>query len=152
MTTTVANSLQVSRTIRADRETLFRAWTDPDALRHWWRMEGEGWSFTLATIDLKVGGRYRLGMTDPDGRTHIAAGEYREVKRPSRLVFTWDWENKPDRLGDTLVTVEFKEAGENATEVVLRHERFADAARVANHERGWTQLLNLLGQAAEAGL
>lgn len=143
MTVTARHSLRLSKTIRADRDTLFRAWTDPEALRHWWRMEEKGWAFALASVDVRVGGRYRLGMTDPDGRLHVAAGEYREVERPRRLVFTWDWENPTDRVGETLVTVELKAAG-NVTEMVLTHERFADPGRISGHERGWGQLLTLL--------
>lgn len=138
------HALRLSRTIRADPDTLFRAWTNPQALRHWWRMEGEGWAFAGASIDLRVGGEYRLGMIGPDGRKYTAVGEYREIERPTRLVFTWDWERPTDRVGETLVTVEFKPAGTDMTEVVLTHERFADPARIAGHERGWAQLLTLL--------
>jgi uncharacterized protein YndB with AHSA1/START domain len=143
MATAATHSLRVSHTIRADAERLFRAWTDPEELKHWWRMEGEGWAFAAASIDLRVGGRYRLGMTDPDGIVYTAVGVYREIRRPTRLVFTWDWEERSVRVGETLVTVEFKSDGDR-TEVVLTHERFADPARVARHEQGWTQLLRLL--------
>jgi len=137
-----ATTLSLSRVIRADADTLFRAWTDPGELMHWWRMEGDGWSFAGATIDLRVGGAYRLGMNAPDGQTHVAFGVYREIDRPARLVFTWDWEDAP--MGETLVTVEFKAAGRDQTEVVITHERFADAERIARHEHGWTALLRLL--------
>jgi uncharacterized protein YndB with AHSA1/START domain len=37
------NSVRVSRTIRADAERLFQAWTDPKRLMLWWRQEAEGW-------------------------------------------------------------------------------------------------------------
>jgi uncharacterized protein YndB with AHSA1/START domain len=142
---TAANhSLRVSRTIRADPDTLFRAWTDPRELMHWWRQEGDGWAFAGASIDLRVGGRYRLGMTGPDGKTHVAVGIYREIQRPVRLVFTWNWEDPTNRVGDTLVSVDFKDAGDNQTEVVVTHERFADAGRMGRHEQGWTELLRLL--------
>ena len=144
MNTATTNSLQISQTIRADADRLFRAWTDPEELVHWWRMDADGWAFAGATIDLKVGGKYRLGMTSPEGKTHVAVGEYREVDRPNRLAFTWDWENPSERVGETLVTVEFNDAGNDMTEVVLTHERFSDAARAASHEQGWTQLLRLL--------
>lgn len=137
-------SLRVARVIRADAEALFRAWTDPQVLMHWWRQAGEGWAFAGAAIDLRVGGCYRLAMTDPEGRTHAAVGVYREVEPPARLVFTWDWENAARSVGETLVTIEFKDAGEDRTEVIVTHERFADAARVGRHEQGWTELLRLL--------
>jgi len=136
--------LRVSQTIRANPERIFRAWTDPQQLKGWWRMEADGWTFAGASVDLKVGGRYRLAMTSPQGKTHVAVGEYREVKPPSRLVFTWDWEDPAERVGDTLVTVQFKNAGPGRTDVVLTHERFTEATRVAGHESGWAQLLRLL--------
>ena len=83
-------------------------------------------------------------MTDPAGNTHVAVGVYREVQRPVRLVFTWDWDNPANRVGETLVSVEFKVLGEKQTEVVLTHEGFADSARIRRHEQGWTELLRLL--------
>ena len=137
-------SLHISRVIHADPETLFRAWTDPRELMHWWRQEGDGWAFAGAWIDLRVGGRYRVGMIDPKGQSHFAGGVYREVERPVRLVFTWDWETPSLRLGDTLVTVEFHVRGAEQTEVVVTHEGFADSARLGRHEQGWTELLTLL--------
>ena len=106
--------------------------------------ERDRWSFAGASIDLRVGGQYRLGMTDPAGTTHVAVGVYREVQRPVRLVFTWDWENPANRVGETLVSVEFKALGEKRTEIVLTHEGFADSTRMGRHEQGWTELLRLL--------
>ena len=144
MTTAATHSLLVSRTIRTEPENLFRAWTDPEQLKHWWRMEDEGWAFAEASIDLRVGGRYRLGMTSPEGKVHVAVGVYREILWPTRLVFTWDWEDPAVRVGETLVTVEFKKAGHTSTQVTVTHERFADATRMSRHEQGWTQLLKLL--------
>jgi|GEM_PF-2409005 len=43
-------------------------------------------------------------MTGPDGRSHVAVGIYGEIVPPSRLAFTWDWEDSATRVGDTLVT------------------------------------------------
>jgi uncharacterized protein YndB with AHSA1/START domain len=137
-------TLQVSRVIHADADTLFQAWTDPQELMHWWRQEGEGWSFAGASLDLRPGGRYRLSMRAPDGTTHTAHGIYREIDRPERLVFTWDWEGRS--VGDTEVTVTFRRVDAEHTEVVLTHERFTDPARMGRHQQGWSELLNLLEQ------
>lgn len=141
------NSVRVSRTIRADAERLFQAWTDPKRLMLWWRQEAEGWAFASAMIDLRVGGRYRLAMTAPDGKVHAAVGVYCEIERPVRLVFTWDWEEPMKGVADTLVTVDFRQMGTNATDVVVTHERFMDSARMRRHEQGWTELLGLLERA-----
>jgi uncharacterized protein YndB with AHSA1/START domain len=139
--------LRVSQSIRATPERLFRAWTDPEQLARWWRMDGPGWTFAGASIDLRVGGEYRIAMTAPDGATHTAIGVYREVDPPTRLAFTWEWEDPAHRVGDTLVVVEIKRTSATTSDVVLTHEGFADASRIPGHEKGWTQLLRLLDHA-----
>ena len=111
---------------------------------YWWRQEGEGWAFAGATLDLRVGGRYRLAMTAPDGKLHAAVGEYRQIERPSRLVFTWDWEEPVMSRGSTLVSVNFNDKGGNTTEVVITHKGFRDSTRMGRHEQGWSELLRLL--------
>ncbi len=113
---------------------------------HWWSQAEEGWRFASASVDLRVGGRYRLGMSAPDGRNHVAVGVYREIERPTRLIFTWDWEDLTSHVGETLVTVEFERVDADQTKVVVTHEAFADAARVRRHEQGWTELLELLAR------
>lgn len=83
-------------------------------------MGADGWTFAEASVDLRVGGRYRLLMTSPEGKTYVAVGEYREVQHPRRLVFTWDWEDPASSVGETLVTVEFRNAGDNRSVVDAR--------------------------------
>jgi uncharacterized protein YndB with AHSA1/START domain len=149
MSSATSNAVHVAQVIRASQDRLFRAWTTPDELAMWWRMDEPGWAFSSATVDLRVGGAYRLGMTSPDGKLHVAVGVYREVSRPARLAFTWDWDDAESRVGETLVTVEFKKVSADTTEVLVTHERFPDAARAEGHKRGWTQLLALLARATE---
>jgi len=139
----VPRSVRVSRVIRARADQLFRAWTDPQELRQWWHLDEDGWECAGAAVDLRVGGEYRLAMTDPGGRTHVAVGVYREIQPGVRLSFTWDWENPASRVGDTVVTVEFRDAGDDRTEVIVTH-RFDDGTRIGMHERGWTDLLQVL--------
>jgi uncharacterized protein YndB with AHSA1/START domain len=89
---------------------------------------------TEATIDLRVGGRYRIVMHGPDGEVHRVGGVYREVVREKKLVYTWAWESTPER--ESIVTVEFRPHGD-ATELVLTHQRFADTEARDRHQQGW---------------
>jgi uncharacterized protein YndB with AHSA1/START domain len=50
-----------------------------------------------------VGGRYRIDMRGPSGNLYRIVGEYREVRPPERLVYTWRWEIAQD-VGETLVS------------------------------------------------
>jgi uncharacterized protein YndB with AHSA1/START domain len=134
-------SLRVSRVIQADPETLFSAWTEPDRLMHWSCPEGS--TVTDARVDLSVGGSYRIRMRGSEDDIHTAVGVYREITRPHRLVYTWDWEEEDYAMGETLVTVEFKEV-EGGTEVVLTHDRFPSPDAKTSHEQGWSSCLNRL--------
>jgi uncharacterized protein YndB with AHSA1/START domain len=72
-----------------------------------------------------------------------------EVDPPERLVYTWAWETPGSPTGDltTLVTVEFREAGERGTTVVLTHAGFADTRQRDRHAEGWRACLaNLRGR------
>jgi uncharacterized protein YndB with AHSA1/START domain len=94
-------------------------------------------------MDLRVGGKYRIQMKTPDGEFFTAVGEFREVKAPERLVYTWDYEKDGSgaEFGEvegkpSLITVEFLKRGER-TEFVLTHSRFASVESRDNHARGW---------------
>jgi uncharacterized protein YndB with AHSA1/START domain len=79
-------------------------------------------------------------MTDTSkGETHTVVGEYKEVRPPERLVYTWSWESNPAEMEgsmDSLVTVEFADDGE-ATQVSLTHTGFADETIRDLHAHGW---------------
>lgn len=138
-----ATVLQTRRTFPARREIVFQAWTEPQALKQWFAV-AEGYTTPIAEVDLRVGGRYRLGMQAPDNDDLlVAGGAYREVTPPERLVFTWRWESAAQNEPETLVTVEFHEC-EGATEVVLTHSLFPGAAERDMHLGGWQGCLNRL--------
>ncbi len=141
MSTQTGQSLKLTRVIRADPETVFRAWTEPEQLKRW--SAPEGVEPADVEVDLTVGGRYRIRMRDPEGKEFNALGVYREIERPSRLVYTWQWEEKENDVGETLVTVEFHDLG-GSTEVVLTHEQFPDTKAKDDHEQGWGSCLNRL--------
>ena len=129
--------------IDAPRTAVFRAWTDPDELARWW---GPG-AFTTAkaTIDLRVGGRYELVMQPPgDAQPLLLAGEYREIDPPARLVYTWRWEAGVPDPRESLVTVEFKDLGQQ-TQVLLVHDRFGGPGPMEPYTTGWESGLEKLG-------
>jgi uncharacterized protein YndB with AHSA1/START domain len=44
----------------------------------------------LVSMDLRVGGKYRIQTKTAEGEFFTAVGEFQEVKVPERLVYTWD--------------------------------------------------------------
>ena len=136
-------TLNLKRTFGAPRAKVFQAWTDPNVLKQWFRGMDD-WTTPIHEIDLKVGGKYRLGMQPPDGDTpYVAYGTYREIQPPEKLVYTWSWEGQDPM--ETLVTVEFRAVGDS-TEVELTHERFPNAAERDKHNEGWVGCLDQLSK------
>ena len=138
-------TLVLKRLLNAPQELAFRAWTSAEHIQQWMRPE-PGMVVPLASMDLRVGGKFRIQMKKPDGEFFTAVGEFREVKAPERLVYTWDWEKDGSgaEFGEaegkpTLITVEFLKRGER-TEMVLTHTRFASAESRDNHARGWGRI------------
>jgi uncharacterized protein YndB with AHSA1/START domain len=134
--------LELRRTYPTPRERVFRAWTDPEQVKKWFGPKG--CTCPEAELDLRVGGRYRFVLEEPDGR-HIVAGEYVEISAPERLVFTWKWEHVPQDSPETLVTVEFLPKGDG-TEMVLTHERFPAEDLRDLHNQGWASSLECLDE------
>lgn len=128
--------------------TAFRLWTEPEHVQAWWRPHGL--AATSVEIDVRVGGRYRIGMGDPSGDTLFVGGTFTEVEPPHRLAYTWAWENGEFAdTPDSLVTVEFREVG-GATEIALTHERLPGIARPA-HEAGWSDCLAAIAAMPDGG-
>lgn len=133
--------LHLTRTFVAPGGRLFRAWTDAEELKKWFGPVG--YATPIAEVDLRVGGKYRLGMRRlPDGDIFYLTGTYREVRAPEKLVYTWFWVNEPE-LGETVVTVEFRLRG-NSTEVVVTHDLFPNQKMRDDHDKGWNSCLGRL--------
>lgn len=141
---TDAASLRLERTYEAAAEEVFDAWTNPDVLRRWWVVD-QAWRTPVADVDLRPGGRYRLSMEDPaSGMTYTVGGEYLEVERPERLVYTWQWEAQPAETSHvSTVTVRFIGEGESTT-VVLEHTGLESSESRDRHGHGWKACLESL--------
>jgi uncharacterized protein YndB with AHSA1/START domain len=132
------DGLVIRKVIRASREEVFAAWIDPKSISEW--MCPGGIVTAEAQLDPRVGGTYRIVMKSGT-RAVDHTGEYLVVEPPSKLAFTWvsnSTGNQP-----TLVTVELFERG-SACELVLTHERFANAEEVRRHQGGWGQIVDKL--------
>jgi uncharacterized protein YndB with AHSA1/START domain len=131
-------ALAITRTLDAPREAVFAAWTDPKQFTSW--MGPGDVRAEVTALDARVGGDYRLVMHGIPGGGHYAVrGTYRVVEPPSRLVFTWAWEEDAatHKAGhETLVTVTLRPVGAR-TELTLRHERFDSTTSRDSHNGGW---------------
>lgn len=138
----------VKRTFAAPREKVFQAWSDLALMARWFcRCAGHPPTRVLQA-DVRSGGSYRIEVEGPvqgaaGTMLYRGWGEYREVRPPERLVFTWNWEH--DEFRDTLVTVEFRSLGASGfTEVTLTHELLPTEKARAEHRQGWGECFEML--------
>ena len=144
----IPEALRLSRRLKAPRETVFRAFTDPVALAKWFGPEGV--NVTKVKVDLRPGGGYSMVFNASDGDSHSLSGAYREISPPERLVMTWVWDHGGMAGIETLVTIEFAEAGAE-TELTLTHEKLPSQEFVDLHSQGWTSSFNCLDRVVEEG-
>jgi uncharacterized protein YndB with AHSA1/START domain len=132
--TTAESILERTVTIRAERDLVFRFFTDSAKWASWW---GAG-----STIEPRVGGKVRICY--PGGVE--AAGEVTEIVPPDRIRFTYGYvSGKPIGVGESRVTIRLSDVREG-TRVQLSHH-FTDAAVAREHVQGWRYQLSLFSNA-----
>ena len=134
--------LVITRVLDAPPRLVFKAWSEPARLVHWWGPQG----FTLPSckMDVRPGGAFRFHMHSPEGTDHWLRGVYREIVEPERLVFSWAWEDAEGKPGhETLVTVTFAEHG-GKTKLTLHQADFESVTARNEHQGGWTSSLDRL--------
>jgi uncharacterized protein YndB with AHSA1/START domain len=125
--------------IRAPRDVVFRYFTDSGRFARWW---GQG-----STVDPKPGGVVRI--VNPGGV--VAAGTFREIAPPERVVFTYGYEGNAHGIapGTTTVTVTL-EAIPEGTRVTLRHAGLPTEEAILEHTQGWRYQLSLFSKTVAA--
>src|SRR4051794_16940244 len=76
----------VTRSFDAPARLVFEAWSNPDLFRRWWIPKSMGMTLRSCEMDVRTGGRYRLGFGD--GMDFF--GTYIDVTPPSLIVWTND--------------------------------------------------------------
>ncbi|MDQ6623943.1 MAG: SRPBCC domain-containing protein [Verrucomicrobiota bacterium] len=141
-TSTAENRLEITRVIKAPRERVYTAWTDPEKLKQWFGPDGTRTRQLAA--DPRVGGKYQWDTTSRDGEEMTVRGEYRELIPNQKIVFTWKWDD--DEAWDattSIVTVELADTAEG-TELRLTHEQFPSDASRDRHQQGWNSVVDQL--------
>ncbi len=132
----------ISRVVDAPRDLVWQAFTEPEYLAAFWGGPGITVPVESVTLDVRPGGSFELKMVAPDGAEYPNRGEYVEVDKPSRIVFT-----EPD-MGIT-ATITFAEV-EDKTEVTIHQvgvpERFLGPESEAGFAAMFDKLESLLDQ------
>src|SRR3954464_8496839 len=76
----------ITREFDAPRELIFKAWTDPEQLKHWFAPHG--CTVEFRHLDVRPGGTFHSCIRNPSFHDCWCNGVYQEVVAPGRLVFT----------------------------------------------------------------
>jgi uncharacterized protein YndB with AHSA1/START domain len=123
-------------TIDASPDTVWEFLVDPEKLKRWKGID--------ARLDPQPGGMYYCEVIPG----HKARGEFVELDRPNRLVFTWGWDgNEGVPPGSSTVVIELTGDSEG-TSLRFVHQDLPSSEAVASHAHGWDHYLPRLQVAA----
>jgi uncharacterized protein YndB with AHSA1/START domain len=133
-------NVRVTRRFDFPPERVFDAWLDPEKAGRFLYATAEG-EMVRVDIDPRVGGRFSI-VERRDGQDVEHTGEYLEIDRPRRLVFTLQvpfYSEQEDRI-----TVEIQPA-DGGSELTLSHDTIPEWADQSGE--GWKMILDGLDKA-----
>jgi uncharacterized protein YndB with AHSA1/START domain len=151
--TTTAREVVIERIFDAPPELVWKAWSDPKMVTHWWGPKG--FAAPFAELDFRVGGKWLFAMQSPDyndGKPLWSTGEYKEIVPFERIVLTDCFADEKGNVVpashygldaevalETLITVTFEDLG-GKTKLTLRHEGLGEMGEGASE--GWSESLD----------
>jgi glutathione S-transferase len=135
--------LTMSRFIRAPREKVFDAFVTESLMSAW--QCPRGMQIASVQADTRVDGAWRVEMKARDGTRFAVGGRYREIRRPERVAYTWQWEGDHKGMAnvETLIEVQLT-AKDGGTELRMTHSGFPSDAMRDSHAHGWGSCFNRL--------
>ncbi|GGE12218.1 hypothetical protein GCM10011571_12010 [Marinithermofilum abyssi] len=136
-------NVRVTRQFSVSPERVFDAWLDPVMIGKW--MFGPAYpereeEVVCISLDPRVGGSFSF-VVRRQGQEIDHVGEYLEIDRPRRLVFTWGVAGEE---GSSRVIIDIVPL-EKGCELTLTHELHQDwADYVSRTENAWTKMLDVL--------
>ncbi len=142
----------ITRTFKAGRELVWRAWTESKRLAAWWGPDG--FTCPVCEVDARPGGAIRIHMKAPDGAVYPMTAEFREVVEPARLAFVSVIPGPDGKtMAEMLTTVTFAETDGSTTQTMRTRVIFrtpAAAPAIAGMNEGWRQTIDRLQREMEA--
>jgi len=141
-----ANTVRLHRVLRAPVELLYKAFTDKSALERW--LPPYGFTGTIHTIDVRVGGGYKMSFTKfGTGGSHSFSVEYTELVENEYIQHKdrFDDENLP---GEMTVSINFKTVL-CGTDISIVQEGIPEVIPAEMCYLGWQESLEQLAKLVE---
>ncbi|MGH2766306.1 MAG: SRPBCC family protein [Actinomycetota bacterium] len=105
MTTPSDKEILMTRVFDAPRDLVFEALSSCEHMSNWWGPRR--YEFASCEIDFRPGGKWRIVHKGPVGEEDQGfRGEFREIVRPERIVWTFEWEGMPGHVSVETMTLE----------------------------------------------
>ncbi len=85
MTDAADREIATERVVNAPRELVWKVWTDPAHLIHWWGPNG--FTHTFQEISVRPGGEWKFIMHGPDGVNYPNYIRFEEIVPHERIVY-----------------------------------------------------------------
>ncbi len=93
----------MTRVFDAPRDLVFEAHSSCDHMRNWWGPRK--YEIAECNIDFRPGGTWRV-VHRAEGEEHVFSGEFRDIVRPERITWTFEWEGAPGHVSVETLTLE----------------------------------------------
>jgi uncharacterized protein YndB with AHSA1/START domain len=124
----------INRSFDASIETMFAMWTDPKHFQRW--LAPTGFNMEFIRVDIRPGGDSYYCMSGEGGAKMYGRAQYREIERPSRIVYTQQFSDENEKITrhpmsptwpeTMLTTVTLEAEGPERTRVTVRWEPFGE--------------------------
>lgn len=130
-------------------DILYRAWTEPDQLKQWWKPMGK--QLSEVNNELKEGGNIEYKFESAGGEDLVIRGKYLEVVPKEKLVYTWKWHVQDEALDDSeyKLNVYFR-SSDGGSAIEVSQEDNNPHESIKPHQHGWDEALNQLAQYLES--
>ena len=140
----MSEDLRLERVYDAAPETVFDAFTDPEAQKELYA-DAPDWIVESA-CDLRVGGRWTIEFGPPGGRAALETCVFRVVDRPRRLVYVSTMRMPDGASFDTDMEVRFDEEPGGRTRLTILQRGFPTPRLRDELAGGWPSILDGLGR------
>lgn len=148
---------RVSRHIAAQRDRVYAALVDAEAIAQW--KLPDGMTMQVHAFEGREGGRYRISLTyeEPGAAGKTSAhtdtyhGCFQQLVENERVVEVMEFETSDPAMRGAMTTTMTLTDQDGGTELVAVHEGLPPGVAPADNETGWRMSLAKLARLVEAG-
>lgn len=131
--------LEISKEFDCSKEKLYKAWTEPDQLKEWWKPLGN--QLNKVDSDIRPGGAVKYQF---ENNGLLIDGVY-EKAEDNLLEYSWNWHVQAEPIDDAeyRLSVQF-EGDEHTASLTVKQDGFKDDVHIKPHQQGWEDALEQL--------